>query len=172
MFSAEQQEYVRCCALSAAQRELSQYIGIPMCQDCKWKLGTDITNNCDCSGEMTPEQKGKHEAALKRARELQAIIAQLTEAKPQQKGQSDRNGATMKRGFALIEVCIVVAIFALLAVIVFGNLHKERTEMPAAYAAWVKQTGNTKELTYDEWRTLMRANERQRDATLIFMPMN
>ena len=78
----------------------------------------------------------------------------------------------MKRGFTLIEVCIVLAILGLLAVIVVGALHKERTEMPAAYAAWVKQSGNPKELTYDEWRVLMKANERQNDSTVIFMPMN
>lgn len=79
----------------------------------------------------------------------------------------------MKRGFTMVEVVIVVAIIGLLAAIVLGvHHHKEKVVMPAAYSAWVKQTGNPKELSYDEWRTLMKANERQRDNTVIFMPMN
>lgn len=44
--------------------------------------------------------------------------------------------------------------------------------MPEAYRAWVKQTGNEKQLTYAEWRSLVRANERHADygSTVIYMP--
>lgn len=42
-----------------------KYVGLPKCQDCGWKLDTDITNSCLCSN---PE---KHRAAIKEARELQ-----------------------------------------------------------------------------------------------------
>lgn len=56
--------------------ELAQFVGIPKCMDCKWKLGTDITDNCGCCGEVTPEGQAKHDAAFNRARELQSIISQ------------------------------------------------------------------------------------------------
>jgi quinol-cytochrome oxidoreductase complex cytochrome b subunit len=80
----------------------------------------------------------------------------------------------MKRGFITVEVCIVAAFIVLLVTAIFYALHYERTEMPAAYAAWVKQTDNPKKLTYDEWRSLMRANERQRDTAYVpmFVPMD
>ena len=65
----------------------------------------------------------------------------------------------------------VVAIVAIIAVIALGVVHQERTQMPKAYAAWVKQTDNPKGLSYDEWRSLMRANERRQALpTFIFMP--
>jgi hypothetical protein len=60
-----------------ARLELAKYSGYPCCQDCKWKLGTEITNNCICMfgpGGRTPEQAARYEAAFDRARELQAII--------------------------------------------------------------------------------------------------
>lgn len=59
--------------VSDAESELSKYIGLPKCQDCGWKLGSDITDNCSCRGELTKEQLSKHETAFNRARELQAI---------------------------------------------------------------------------------------------------
>jgi hypothetical protein len=58
-----------------ARAELSQYIGKPMCQDCRWKLGTDITNHCSCMGNnVDPE---KHRIAFNRARQLQRIISEV-----------------------------------------------------------------------------------------------
>jgi hypothetical protein len=60
--------------LTEAQEELAKFVGIPRCQDCKWKLGTAITNNCGCMGKMTPERLEKYYQALNRARELQNFI--------------------------------------------------------------------------------------------------
>lgn len=57
-----------------AQKELDVYVGIPMCQDCGWRLNTDITDNCSCSGPHTPEKQVMHEKAFNRARELQKMI--------------------------------------------------------------------------------------------------
>jgi len=72
----------------------------------------------------------------------------------------------------MVEVMLVVAIIGLLTTIVLAVRHKEKVAMPAAYAAWVKHTGNPNELAYDEWRSLMNAKDRQWDSTIIFMPMN
>ena len=57
-------------------------------------------------------------------------------------------------GAYLVEVCIVIAIIAMLAVFALSVWHRETVTWPAAYAAWVKQTDNPKHLTYDEWRAL------------------
>lgn len=70
----------------------------------------------------------------------------------------------------LTEWVIIAIIVALLSIVVWSCHYKATVTMPAAYQAWVKQTGNPKELTYEEWRSLMRANERQSDQTIIFMP--
>jgi hypothetical protein len=62
------------------KEELSLYIGNPRCQGCGWKLGTDITDNCGCNGNMSvakgnlEERLQKYLKAFKRARELQAIV--------------------------------------------------------------------------------------------------
>lgn len=71
----------------------------------------------------------------------------------------------------LIEWVIIATIIALSCLVAWPCYYKSTVTMPAAYQAWVKQTGNPKELTYEEWRSLMRANERQNDQTIIFMPM-
>lgn len=57
-----------------AEQELEKYVGLPMCQDCGWKLGTDITNNCGCRSAMFSTDREKYNKAFLRARELQAII--------------------------------------------------------------------------------------------------
>lgn len=73
------------------------------------------------------------------------------------------------KGIALVEVLIVVAIIALLAVIFLNGYQKERIEMPRAYKAWVKHTGNTNNLTFEEWRDLVRVGQKH-DTTIIFVP--
>lgn len=72
--------------------------------------------------------------------------------------------------WTLIESCVVLAIIGLLALLIADAVHKERVQMPKAYKAWVKQTGNTNQLTYREWRALMRANEKQNYMTIISIP--
>ena len=57
---------------ASAEDELAQYVGVPKCMDCKWKLGSDITNNCGCVG--VGADYAKYTAAFNRARELQAIV--------------------------------------------------------------------------------------------------
>jgi len=56
------------------EAELAQYVGLPKCQDCGWKWDTDITNNCHCRGEITPERQALYEKAFDRARFLQFQI--------------------------------------------------------------------------------------------------
>lgn len=70
----------------------------------------------------------------------------------------------------LIETCIVISIIGLIVALIWSAQYKESVQMPAAFSAWEKQTGNEKHLTYMEWRSLMRANEKQNDAMLIFVP--
>jgi len=77
----------------------------------------------------------------------------------------------MKQGFSIIEVLIVLTIIAIMSYMVVSSAYNEVTTMPTAYSAWVKQTGNPKELTYEEWRSLMDATRGQQDTTLIFMPI-
>lgn len=53
-----------------------------------------------------------------------------------------------------IYVGLLLALFLFLVVCFFmGNPEYKET-----YAAWVKYTGNPKELTYDEWRMLMNSD--------------
>jgi hypothetical protein len=54
--------------------ELARYVGLPKCQDCGWKLGTEITNNCHCRRPFAPGQIERYERAFNRARELQEMI--------------------------------------------------------------------------------------------------
>lgn len=63
---------------ASLREELAQYRGAPQCMDCKWKLGTDITDNCSCRGNLTDDQKAKHTAAFNRARELQTLLEPQT----------------------------------------------------------------------------------------------
>jgi hypothetical protein len=57
---------------ASAEDELAQYVGTPKCMDCKWKLGSDITNNCGCV--RAGADFAKYNVAFNRARELQAIV--------------------------------------------------------------------------------------------------
>ena len=50
--------------------ELSKYLGNPMCQDCGWKLGSLITENCPCLGNIDDATMDKYGAGLKEARKL------------------------------------------------------------------------------------------------------
>ncbi len=65
--------------LAALREELARYRGTPQCMDCKWKLGTDITDNCSCRGNLTDAQKAKHTAVFTRARELQTLLEPQTQ---------------------------------------------------------------------------------------------
>ena len=53
---------------------------------------------------------------------------------------------------------IIIFTFALL---VAAFVYDEKVEMPKSYRAWIKQTGNEKCLTYDEWRSLVKVNAKQ-----------
>jgi hypothetical protein len=59
--------------IDEVKKELETYIGTPKCMDCKWKLGTDITDYCSCNSKSRDDEK--HTAAFNRARELQAFIS-------------------------------------------------------------------------------------------------
>jgi hypothetical protein len=87
---------------------------------------------------------------------------QTTEAKVSRTAQ--------RKGGCLAETCIALAIIGLLVAMLWSVHYKETVQMPATFAAWVKQTGNEKHLTYEEWRLLMCANKKQNDTTIIFMP--
>lgn len=63
--------------IAEAQQKLEKYVGLPKCQDCGWKLGTDITNYCACTGRQNEGITGArilHEIALEHAIELRDFI--------------------------------------------------------------------------------------------------
>jgi hypothetical protein len=60
--------------IKKAKKELEAYIGFPKCQDCGWRLGSEITETCACGGEKRYNPI-RHKAAFDRARELQYIIS-------------------------------------------------------------------------------------------------
>jgi len=72
-------------------------------------------------------------------------------------------------GFITRPPVIAIGAFLLLFFGAFGYLHHhtENVEMPKAYQAWVKLTGNDKCLSFDEWRSLVRAGEPQSGGTYI-----
>lgn len=58
-------------SMNDPHEELKQYVGFPKCQDCGWKLGSDITNHCSCNTANRDDEK--HQKAFARARELQKL---------------------------------------------------------------------------------------------------
>jgi hypothetical protein len=66
---------------------------------------------------------------------------------------------------------IVFWILLLLGLAVFGAAYDETVIMPRTFAAWCKETGNPKSLSYDEWRDLVRMNEDQKPNSTVFVPM-
>jgi len=73
---------------------------------------------------------------------------------------------------AILVGFIIAALLGCLFAVFLAHKHEEQVEMPKAYQAWIKQTGNEKGLTFQEWRSLLRANEKQNDSTLIFIPVS
>lgn len=77
----------------------------------------------------------------------------------------------MRNFMSCTEWVIATVVIALLS-IMFLAVHIEQTvEMPKAYQAWCKQTGNPKELTFEEWKSLVSASHKS-DTTFIFIPTN
>lgn len=77
-----------------------------------------------------------------------------------------------KNGFTIIELMVVSAIILIIVVLFLGGLSgesrriKKKQEMSkiedqnnrAAFRGWVKMTGNTNQLSYEEWLQLKNAN--------------
>lgn len=59
-------------SVEAAREELQIYCGTPKCCDCKWKLGSPLTDYCGCRGE--DGNKELFDQAMARARALQRYI--------------------------------------------------------------------------------------------------
>jgi hypothetical protein len=62
-------------------------------------------------------------------------------------------------GWTLIETFVVTTIIVLLAATIWTGRYYVTVQLPESYRAWVKQTGNPKNLTYDEWRAFMRSQD-------------
>lgn len=60
--------------LDDALAEWHRYHGTPKCQDCGWKLGSMLTDNCSCLGPHSPEQAALYQIAYDYARKLQALF--------------------------------------------------------------------------------------------------
>jgi hypothetical protein len=68
-----------------------------------------------------------------------------------------------------------VGIIALFLILIAGLIwwcfayenHKEKIVMPEGFSAWVKQTGNSNDLSYAEWRALLRATERHDQIIIV-----
>lgn len=67
----------------------------------------------------------------------------------------------------------VIAVVLLAGVISlwWHHRHHEQVQLPAAYAAWCKHTGNPNHLTYDEWRAMLRAEEPRTSTTFVPAPV-
>ena len=78
----------------------------------------------------------------------------------------------MNQIITMFDAVVALSIIALLIIITFVVAHLDNVEMSEAYTAWVKNTGNTQELSYEEWRALMKVNKRQQRGTTILVPMN
>lgn len=65
------------------------------------------------------------------------------------------------------EFVIILAIIGLVGILFLINHHKETVTMPEAYKAWVKLTGNTNDLSYKEWRNLIRSTENNDQPPII-----
>lgn len=68
-----------------------------------------------------------------------------------------------------LEKAVMAAIVMLVLFLVWSSWYQAAVEKPKAYAAWVKQTGNPKQLTYDEWKSLHNASK-DHDPVFIFIP--
>ena len=74
------------------------------------------------------------------------------------------------KGFAIVELLILLAIAGIIVGMAAYTV-EERKKQPATYHAWAKQTGNPKNLTFDEWKLLMKASERSHDVWFVPVPM-
>ena len=72
--------------------------------------------------------------------------------------------------FSVIEACVALAIISVIVAAFWSVHYRESVLLPEAFAAWEKQTGNEKRLTFDEWRSLVRANEDQNGTIINFTP--
>jgi hypothetical protein len=74
--------------------------------------------------------------------------------------------------FSIIEASILLCIASVLILLVMSVRSawvKENVEMPRAFHAWEKQTGNPQRLTYEEWRSLLKATQREESAQTIIL---
>lgn len=72
--------------------------------------------------------------------------------------------------FTPVEVGIVCFILLLLALLGYGGWHLANVDMPEAFAAWSKHTGNPNHLTFQEWRALTKVNEPKANVVIIHQP--
>lgn len=66
-----------------------------------------------------------------------------------------------------LEVITAVVVILIIAGAFMILLHDRKVSLPNSYKAWVKQTGNPKELTFSEWKALLRSREPE----LIIIPV-
>lgn len=60
------------------------YIGYPKCQDCGWKWGTKITDNCSCRPENLESEEARRlfKEGFDEARSLQEEARKLLDSPP------------------------------------------------------------------------------------------
>lgn len=61
----------------------------------------------------------------------------------------------------LVELIILGLVSGLIYFVFWIQKMENEVWMPEAYAAWVKQTENPKQLTYREWRMLVHSHENE-----------
>lgn len=65
-----------------------------------------------------------------------------------------------------------IGVIVLIMALIFGGIcYQEKQMLECAFPAWVKQTGNPKNLTYDEWRALVRVSQKSDSTTVVFVPV-
>ncbi len=68
-----------------------------------------------------------------------------------------------------IEWFCLAFIAACIWLLIWSAHYEESVTMPTAYAAWVKQTGNDRHLTYGEWHSLQDAERRNNPPQYIYI---
>lgn len=66
------------------------------------------------------------------------------------------------RAFSIIEIfiiCIIVLLLALIAGGAWDKMKHQDERERFTFAAWEKQTGNPRHLSFEEWRSLAKMNE-------------
>lgn len=67
-------------------------------------------------------------------------------------------------------VVIMIGLFVWFGVLIASMPYANKMEREATFRAWVKQTGNPKNLTIQEWSLLRNMEKEEGSTSIIFLP--